>query len=105
MLFTNKLLARRSEKHNIVTYTKHVHDVNHTTYSNIAVMYHRGRDAEILGGGGGGGGGGSCLLFRYHDQRVRRCTLPAYYNIILSSKSAGVHYFLPTQDIQERVLQ
>ena len=44
MLFINKLLARCSEKR-IATC---VHDVNYTTYSNIAVMYHRGRDVEIF---------------------------------------------------------
>ena len=47
MLFTKKLLARCGEKR-IATYTTHVHDVNHTTYSNFAVMYHRGQSAEIF---------------------------------------------------------
>ena len=44
MLFTNKLLAHRSEKR-IATYT--THDVYNVTYS-IVVMYFRGQGAEIF---------------------------------------------------------
>ena len=47
MLFMNKLVARRGEKC-IASYTLHVHDVNYTMYSNIAVMYRRGQGAEIF---------------------------------------------------------
>ena len=47
MLFMNMLLACRGEKR-IATYTSHVHDVNRAKYSNIAIMYRRGRDAEIF---------------------------------------------------------
>ena len=48
MLFTNKLLAHRSEKR-IATYTTHVHDVNHTTSLHYCShVYRRGQGAEIF---------------------------------------------------------